>query len=213
MQMMEDRTNSQFKKDISPLGIWALSIGTSIGWGSLVVTANTYLAKAGPLGSTIGLFVAILVMLFISRNYSYMIECYPDNGGAYTYVREALGYDFGFLSAWFLALTYLAVLWANATSLPLFARYFIGDIFRFGKLFTLFGYDIYLGEALLSVAAIALFSWLCGYLRKLSIVLVTVMSVVFTCGIIAVAIPSLFGSSGIEPFFDRNSGAFRFRRE
>ncbi|MBQ7371962.1 MAG: hypothetical protein IJW67_08815 [Blautia sp.] len=34
---------------LPPSVVWAFSVGTSIGWGSLVVTSNTYLAKAGPL--------------------------------------------------------------------------------------------------------------------------------------------------------------------
>ena len=29
--------------------VWALAVGTSVGWGSLVVTGNTYLRNAGPL--------------------------------------------------------------------------------------------------------------------------------------------------------------------
>ena len=33
------------RPQFSPLGMWAFSIGTSVGWGSLVVTASTYLAQ------------------------------------------------------------------------------------------------------------------------------------------------------------------------
>ena len=29
---------------LSPAAAWALAVGTSVGWGSLVVTSNTYLA-------------------------------------------------------------------------------------------------------------------------------------------------------------------------
>ncbi|MBQ9358964.1 MAG: APC family permease [Abditibacteriota bacterium] len=88
--------------NLSPLGAWAFSIGTSIGWGSLVV----------------------------SRNYYYMMRCFPSAGGAYVYARECFGHDHGFLVSWFLALTYLAVLWANATALPLFGRFFMGTCLR-----------------------------------------------------------------------------------
>ena len=52
--MQADR---KLTRNLSPLGAWAFSIGTSIGWGSLVVTSNTYLAQAGPLGSTIGMII------------------------------------------------------------------------------------------------------------------------------------------------------------
>ena len=46
---------------LSPFGAWALGIGTSIGWGSLVVTANTYLAQAGPMGSVLGLVIGLVL--------------------------------------------------------------------------------------------------------------------------------------------------------
>ena len=120
---------NRLRQDISPAAAWAYAIGTSIGWGSLVVTCNTYLAQAGILGSVIGMALGAAVMLIISRNYAYMMQCYPEAGGAYTFAKEQYGYDYGFLTAWFLSMTYLAVLWANATSLPLFARYFVGGYF------------------------------------------------------------------------------------
>ena len=60
-------------KNVSPLGAWALSLGTSIGWGSLVVTSKTYLLQAGPLGSVIGMIIGGLIMIVISRNYHYLI--------------------------------------------------------------------------------------------------------------------------------------------
>ena len=41
----------RLSRNLTPLGAWAFSIGTSIGWGSLVVTSNTYLAQAGPLAA------------------------------------------------------------------------------------------------------------------------------------------------------------------
>lgn len=126
---MDKEANSKLKSYLSPLGAWAFALGTSIGWGSLVVTSNTYLAKGGIAGSVIGLLLGAMIMLIISFNYAYMIKCYPGSGGVYDYCKEAFGYDHGFLTAWFLVLTYLAMLWANATSLPLFARYFIGRYF------------------------------------------------------------------------------------
>lgn len=166
-------TSSQVKAPASGLtpylserAVWALSLGTSVGWGSLVVTTNTYLTQAGPAGSILGLLVGALVMLAISRNYNYLMNRFPGSGGAYTYTKEVFGYDRAFLVAWFVILTYLAMLWANATSLPLFAKYFMGDLFHWGYLYSIFGYNVYLGEALLSVCAIALITVLCLNSRR-----------------------------------------------
>ena len=161
--MNDDRS---LKKYMSPVGAWAFSIGTSIGWGSLVVTSSSYLSQAGPLGSVLGTVIGTLVMLLICRNYTYMMRCYPEAGGAYIFTREVFGYDQAFLTSWFLAMTYLAVLWANATSLPLFARIFLGGMFRVGKLYTIFGYEVYLGEALLSMGAILLIGFLSARSRE-----------------------------------------------
>ena len=168
---------------ISPLGAWALSLGTSIGWGSLIVTSTTYLSDAGPMGSTFGMILGALIMLVISRNYHYMMNVYPDSGGVYAFSKEMFGYDHGFLTAWFVALTYMAVFWANATSLPLFARYFLGSVFRFGYMYSLFGYDVYLGEVLLTIAAIALFVVVLMRDTKISMAVLTGTVILFTVGI------------------------------
>lgn len=196
------------QKHISPLGAWAFAIGTSVGWGSLVVTSSTYLAQSGPMGSVLGLMLGALIMLVISWNYAYLMRCYPDAGGAYSFTREVFGGDQGFLTAWFLTLTYLAILWANATSLPLFSRIFLGNVFRFGKLYTLFGYDVYLGEALLSVAALIVVGLLMSRRRRLVDILMIALALTFSCGIVACFIGALLGGGTMmQPAFVPDTAA------
>ena len=184
---------------LGPAGAWALSLGTSIGWGSLVITSSTYLAQAGPMGSMLGMLVGGLIMLIIARNYHYMMNCCPEAGGAYAYARDCFGHDHGFLVAWFLTLTYLAIFWANATAVPLFARHFLGDIFRFGKVYTLFGYDIFLGEMLLTSGAILLFGLLCTGSRRALATLLTAFALCFTA---AIAISFFWAMGGKTSAFD-----------
>ena len=191
--MQADR---KLTRNLSPLGAWAFSIGTSIGWGSLVVTSNTYLAQAGPLGSTFGMIIGGLIMLVIAANYGYLMNVYPNAGGAYHYASEILGHDHGFLTAWFLSLTYLAILWANATSIPLFARYFLGNSFKVGRLYALFGYDVYLGEALLSIAALLLVALLCARQKGVLARAMVAMAIVFTAGIVVCFVVAFTGCKG-----------------
>ena len=113
---------------LSPLGAWALSIGAAVGWGSLVVTSTSFLGEAGLAGSIVGLLIGVVAMVFIARNYSFMMNLYPDSGGIYTYVKSTFGCDRAYLASWFLILTYLAMFWANATSLPLFVSRFFGNV-------------------------------------------------------------------------------------
>ena len=193
---------------ISPAGAWAFAIGTSIGWGSLVVTSNTYLSQAGILGSILGMVLGAAAMLIISRNYAYLMQCYPEAGGAYTYAKEVYGYDHGFLAAWFVSITYLAILWANATSLPLFVRYFLGGIFHFGRLYTLFGYEVYLGEALLPIAAIALTTIFLMNHKRGAARLMVVLAVAFVLGIVIVFAGAVFRrNSSLAPAFVPEAGA------
>ena len=199
--------SKQLSAGLAPSHVWAFAVGTSVGWGSLVVTANTYLARSGPLGSVLGLVIGMAVMLVISRNYAYLMNAYPEAGGAYAYTREVFGHDQGFLTAWFLGLVYLAILWANVTSLPLFARFFLGDVFRFGRLYSLFGYDVYLGEALLSIAVLLAVALLCTRSRRLMIVLMLILVCVFTLGIAAAFLGSVFRTGrSLSPAFVPGSG-------
>jgi len=205
----EEKTSSKLIKHLSPAGAWAFALGTSIGWGALVVTNNVYLGQAGPLGSTLGMIIGTLIMLVIGRNYAYLMSTYPDAGGAYTYSKEVFGYDHGFLTAWFLALVYLAMLWANATALPLFARYFLGEIFEFGKLYTIFGYDVYLGEVLLSVASLLFFAFFCSRFQRFIARCMIGMAALFVLGILICFIAALLGhDSAMSPAFLPDSGAF-----
>ena len=175
---------NKLERHISPLALWAFSLGTSIGWGSLVVTSNTYLIQAGPWGSVLGLIIGGFVMLIMGWNYAYLMRGYPDSGGAYTYTREAFGFDQGFLAAWFILITYFAILWANITSIPLFARVFLGDLFKVGKLYTVFGYDVYLGEFFLSVIALILTGLLCMRFKKAVNCIMIALAALFSLGIL-----------------------------
>ena len=192
--MLKDNSQSGLSQHLSPVAAWAFAVGTSVGWGLLVVTGSTYLDQAGPLGSVIGLLIGAAVMLALSRNFHYLTMDYPGAGGVYAFTKNVFGYDRAFLISWFSSLTYAAILWANATSLPLFARYFIGDTFRFGFLYSVFGYDVYLGEALLSVAAVVIIALLCICSGRLMSRLMVALAAVF---ILAIAV--YFGASLIIP--------------
>ena len=160
-RMRDDASPGGLRGSFSPLGMWAFSIGTSIGWGSFIVTCNTYLQKSGVLGTVFGMLLGMAVILVITWNLQYMIRKAPNAGGIYTFEKRVGGKDFGFLALWFVLLTYLAILWANMTSLPLFARFFLGNTFRFGFRYRIFGYEVWLGEALLSMCAVVLIGLLC----------------------------------------------------
>ncbi len=195
----------------TPLGIWAFSIGTSIGWGSFIVTCNTYLQKSGIRGTAFGLLIGMAVILVITWNLQYMIRRSPDAGGIYTFEKKVSGNDFGFLAFWFVLLTYLSILWANMTSLPLFARFFLGKAFCFGFHYRIFGYEVWLGEALLSICALVLIGFLCTCRSRISNRIMACAALVFSIGFTFFAVAAVLrheNSFSYAPLYTEGSAAF-----
>ena len=176
---MTDNTRGK----ISPLAAWALAFGCAVGWGSFVMPGTIFLPSAGPLGTVLGVIVGGLIMAVIAWNYHVMMNHHPGPGGAYAYASAAFGIDHGFLCAWFLVLAYVAIVWANATALAIVARYTLGGIFSFGFRYTFAGFEVCLGDILLSGFAIAIAAAIC-LKRRLACAVDTVFAVGFGLGIV-----------------------------
>ena len=209
---MESKSNI---KSISIFGAFALSIGTAIGWGSFVVTGSSFVSKAGPLGSIIGLIIGMFIMLVVAYNYHYMMNKYPDtNGGIYSFAKYTIGSDHAFLVSWFLIITYSAILWANASSFSLFAGYisrFLFDgrnVFEFGFHYVIGGYHVWLGEILLSAFFVFLFGGLCLLRKqittKIQFGLVSIFIAIIIAGFIIAAVMHQGGAASYKPDFAPN---------
>lgn len=202
----EDR---HLTKYLSPINVWALSFGCAVGWGAFVMPGTTFLPAAGPWGTALGIGIGAVVMFIIGVNYHFLMNRYPDAGGTLTYTAETFGYDHGFLSSWFILLVYIAIIWANATALTLIARNLLGSMFQFGFHYTVLGYDVYLGEALLSMAAILIFGLICIYGKKLAVYIQTLLAILLFGGVIISAVAVLGehgGISGLTPAFAPTGG-------
>ena len=186
-------------KYLSALGAWALAFGCAVGWGSFVMPGNTFLPLAGPLGSALGLGLGAVVMLIIAVNYHFLMNRYPDAGGTYTYTKKSFGYDHSFLSAWFLILTYVAIIWANATALPLIARTLLGNVFQFGFHYEIAGYHVYMGEMILAVGALILAALVC-LRRKAAEWTQIVMAVLLFAGVVICFVFAAARTNLAEPF-------------
>lgn len=150
------------QKKLSPLNVWALALGCIIGWGAFIMPGEIFLVKAGPLGTTIAMLAAAVILIIISINYYYMIKRYPVAGGEFIYVNAMFGQKNAFICSWFLALCYLSIVPLNATALALIFRTVLHDFFsfQFGFHYTIAGYDVYMGEVMLALTALCLFAWL-----------------------------------------------------
>ena len=196
---------------LTPLAAWALAFGCAVGWDALVMPGSTFLPKAGPLGTLLGVLLGGLVMGVVAWNYHVMINRHPGPGGVYAYAGESFGVDHGFIAGWFLCLTYMAIVWMDATALVSVARHLAGrDLFAFGFRYPMAGYEVHAGHILLSAVAIALAAGICCR-RRLSYAVQTVLAVVLAAGIVACfggAVAHGGGLAEMVPAFspDRASG-------
>ncbi len=200
----------QFSPYLSSFGAWALSFGCSVGWGAFIMPGTTFLPLAGPAGFALGMTIGALIMLVIGMNFSFMMKHLPDPGGTYTYCSKVLSSDHGFINAWFLVLTYTAIIWANATAMPLIGRTILRDTFQFGPLYVVAGYTIYMGEVFLSILSLVIAAIVCLY-RSLAVRVQIAMALAMLCGIVfcffAVMTSSVGSAATFQPAFSPSNGA------
>ena len=211
---MNDGAIKSSMRHLSMLGAWALAFGCAVGSDAFVMPWNDFLPKAGPLGTVIGIFIGGLVMAVVAWNFHYMINRQPGPGGSYAYAAKAFGNDHGYLCGVFLGFAYFAIICLDVTALVVVARYMLGDVFSFGFRYTIAKSDIYLGDILLSVFAIAVAAAICCR-RRLSGIVQTAMAVVFAAGILVCFASTTLNHSGglgaMCPIFapDRGHGLFQ----
>lgn len=125
-----------------------------------------------------------------------------------TYAVREFGYDHGFLSAWFLVLVYIAIIWANATAFPLIVRSLLGSLLQFGFHYHILNYDVYFGEVLLAFAGIAVFGLVCVAGKRIAMWLQIIFAVVLFLGVgICAAVVIKSGNLPLRPSYAPGKGA------
>ena len=189
------RQVSAQKPHLSRLAAWALAFGCALGWDSFVLPWTSFLPKAGPLGTVLGLLAGGFVMGVIAWNYHFMVSRRPGPGGVYAYATEAFGVDHGFLCAWFLCIVYVSITWMDAAVLAYFVQHAWRIGLQFGFHYVVSGYEVGLGHILLSSAGIAIAALICCR-RRLSAWVQTALALVFAAGVLACFAAALLRHEG-----------------
>ena len=209
---MTKQNEIKLEKKLSPVDVWSLALGCIIGWGAFVMPGNTFLVKAGPLGTAIAMTIAAVIMIIIAFNYNYMIRKYPVAGGEFTFTKQAFGKTHAFICSWFLGLSYLAIVPLNATVLALIGRNLMNNVFQIGFHYSIAGYDIYFGEILLAAFALLLFAFLSIRGVKFTGILQTGLVFALVGGVLIITVAALLNPNvtlfGITPGFQPDIPSF-----
>ncbi|NDV18674.1 amino acid permease [Pseudodesulfovibrio sp. JC047] len=178
---MSQDEHLKLEKSLSPAQVWALALGSIVGWGCFVLPGDMFLPQAGPLGTLIGFLVGACLLCFVAVCYSYMIKYAPVAGGAFAYAYVGFGPTAAFICGWALVLGYIAIIGIDIAALALIFRFLFPGVFEFGALYSIAGWDVYTGEVLLMSGATLLFGWLnyrgISFAGKLQVVLAFLLTV------------------------------------
>ena len=207
-QNIDTGTEARGGAYLSPLAVVALSFGYAVGWGSFVMPGMEFLPLAGPLGTIIGLAVGTAAVVVLAYNYHRATICAQGSGGAYGFVTRTFGPNHGFLVGWFLILTYIAIMWANATAMVLLSRFLFGDALQFGLHYTMLGFDVYLGEVLVCLAAILFCGGICLVGKRFAVRVHTFFAFALIAGVVVCFVAALMkhqgGVAAMAPAFSPN---------
>ena len=176
--------NNSLRRQLSPMHVWAIAFGCVIGWGSFINPGKKFLPNSGVAGTTIAMILGALVMIIIAFSYAYMVPKHPNAGGEFSFAKNTFGKHMAFLCGWFLVVAYLTNVPMNSTAIGLIVDGLDGsaDILKFGFHYNIAGFDIYMGEMLLSMMVLILFGWLNMIgVRKAGIVQTILSSLLVTC--------------------------------
>lgn len=152
-----DAQSSRLVKNLHPHWVWAIALGSAVGWGAFILPAD-WIGTAGPLGALLGLAIGGGLMIVVGVSYGFLSRIFPVSGGAFAYTLVGFGRTHAFICAWFMTLGYVSIVALNASALALLGKHVLPQVAEQVHLYNIAGWDVYLGEVLIAMAALVIFA-------------------------------------------------------
>ena len=198
-------------KTLKPHWVWAIALGSAIGWGAFVQPVN-WMETAGPAGVIIGFSIGALLMMLIAVSYGFLIRSFPVSGGEFAYAYISLGRTHAFISGWFLTLGYICIVALNASALALMFKYVFPSFIEHLHLYSIAGWDVYGMEIIIATIALIIFGYLnvkgTGLSGQLQFFFVLVMIVGVVGLTLFVGFQPGAGLQNVQPYFPTDKTTF-----
>ena len=149
----EHAQSSRLVKNLKPHWVWAIALGSAVGWGAFILPAD-WMGTAGPLGALLGLAIGGGLMIIVGVSYGFLARVFPVSGGAFAYTLVGFGRTHAFICAWFMTLGYVSIVALNASALALLGKHVLPQVAEQVHLYNIAGWDVFLGEVLIAMAAL-----------------------------------------------------------
>ncbi|MBP2076176.1 APC family permease [Oceanobacillus polygoni] len=206
---MNERTT--LEKSLKPHWVWAIALGSAIGWGAFVQPA-TWMSTAGPLGVIIGFGIGGLLMMLIAVSYGFLIKSFPVSGGAFAYTYVSLGRTHAFICGWFLTFGYICIVALNASAFALMIKFTLPKLIENIYLYEVAGWSVYGTEIIIATIALIVFGYFnikgTGMSGRIQFIFCCVMVISIVVLTLLVGIQPGTGISNMQPFFPVETTAF-----
>lgn len=184
---MQER--SKLKRVLSRSDVMALSFGTMIGWGWLVLPGE-WIARAGFLGALIALLIGCGMCILVGLTYAELTTALPITGGELTFTYRGLGYFFSWIAGWAISFAYIGVAaWEGIAISTAIDSLF--DVPQLGYLWTVVGYEVYFSWAAMGMIGAIILT----ILNIIGVKPSAIFQLMGTLGLVAVGIIFLSGSA------------------
>ncbi|PWX63675.1 amino acid ABC transporter permease, partial [Clostridium perfringens] len=95
---------------LSRIDIFSIVLGAIIGWGSFMLPGTKFLKESGVINTFLGLFLGVICIIIIEKNYLIMMQTHDEEGGEFSFTYNNLGKKHGFIVGWFLTLAYFTMI-------------------------------------------------------------------------------------------------------
>lgn len=154
---MEQR--NELSKSLKPHWVVAIAFGSAIGWGAFVLPSD-WLSEAGPLGVILGIIIGALLIMVIAVSYGYLVEKFPVSGGEFVFTYLGFGRVHAFICGWFVTLSYITSVALNASAIIVLFKFLYPSVVKFGYMYSIAGWDIYVSQIILAGLALLVFGYL-----------------------------------------------------
>jgi amino acid transporter len=191
--------------------VWAIALGSSIGWGAFVQPAN-WMNAAGPVGAIIGFIIGALLMMIIAVSYGFLIESFPVSGGEFAYAYVGLGRTHAFISGWFLTLGYICIVALNASAFALMFKFLFPNFIENLFLYQAADWNVYGTEVIIGSLILMIFGYMnvkgTSFSGQMQFIFTSIMVVSVVAITILIGVQPSSGPELVKPLFTPEKSAF-----
>ena len=137
---------AELKKVMNLKDVMSLAFGTMIGWGWIML-AGVWVAAAGVVGAVAAFIIGAILCIFVGLTYAELTPALPLAGGELVFAYRGLGYKASWFTGWMITFAYVGVAAWEGPAMVTAIDYII-PLPRFGYLWTVAGFDVYLSWVL-----------------------------------------------------------------